>query len=197
MPLELYRRHSASCKFADKGQNYTKCKCMIWCYGHLKGMPVRESMPRGRGRWRHNYGCRTAISARVRNVRELTGLRLEDFRSFRASRGCTPHTQRKKIEHLRAFCAFCVDHDWISKNWAKKSKPPVGGNSVTLSYEPHEVSALLDACDKITNFNETFQERAGLRARAPILLLLYSGLRISDAITLERRRVDAQGRILM
>ncbi|MBV8828354.1 MAG: tyrosine-type recombinase/integrase, partial [Acidobacteriaceae bacterium] len=68
---------------------------------------------------------------------------------------------------------------------------------MTLSYEPHEVSALLDACDKITNFNETFQERAGLRARAPILLLLYSGLRISDAITLERRRVDAQGRILM
>ena len=124
----------------------------------------------------------------MRNVRELTGLRLEDFRSFRASRGGTPHTQRKEIEHLRAFCAFCMDHDWISKNWAKKSKPPVGGNSVTLPYEPHEVSALLDACDKITNFNETFQERARLRARALILLLLYSGLRISDAIRLERRR---------
>src|ERR1700684_4361948 len=44
MPLDLYRRHSPDCRYFGKGQNFTKCSCVIWVYGQLKGRPVRRSM---------------------------------------------------------------------------------------------------------------------------------------------------------
>jgi integrase len=39
--------------------------------------------------------------------------------------------------------------------------------------------------------------RARLRARALVLLLLYSGLRISDAVKLEQSRLTADGRLML
>lgn len=131
------------------------------------------------------------------NLRELRGLRLEDFRGFRNGRQVANSTQRKEIEHLRAFCTFCLDHGWIPSNFAKKLKPPAEQGPVTMPYEREEVNKLLAACDQITNFYKSNAERARKRARALILLLLYGGLRVSDAIRLERSRVDKQGRILM
>jgi site-specific recombinase XerD len=47
------------------------------------------------------------------------------------------------------------------------------------------------------NFYPAALERAKLRARALLLLLLYSGLRISDAVKLERKRVNLETGQLM
>jgi integrase len=59
-----------------------------------------------------------------------------------------------------------------------------------VPYTPQQVAAMLAACDKI---GVRSYER--LRARALELLLRHTGLRISDAYTLERSRVrdDGQG----
>jgi integrase/recombinase XerD len=132
-----------------------------------------------------------------RNLRQVRGLRLDEFRGFRAYREVSVKTQRKEIEHLRAFCAFCVQHGWLKENYAKLLRMPEDDGPVTMPYERDEVASLLAACDQMTNFHEANAERARKRARALVLLLLYGGLRISDAVRLERSRVDKSGRILM
>src|SRR5438270_5988552 len=59
-----------------------------------------------------------------RNLREVRGLRLDEFRGFRAYREVSVKTQRKEIEHLRAFCAFCVQHGWLKENYGKLVRMP-------------------------------------------------------------------------
>src|SRR6202040_3766471 len=51
--------------------------------------------------------------------------------------------------------------------------------------------------DRIPNSNPAFEKRARLRARALVLVLLYSGFRISDAVQLRRAAIDSTGRLLI
>jgi integrase/recombinase XerD len=132
-----------------------------------------------------------------RDIREMRALRLEDFQKFRASRDVGIRTQRKEIEHLRSFCSFCVEHEWIKRNFAKAVKPPSEEGPTTLPFEPEEVAALLAACDQIENNYRESAARARVRARALVLLLLYSGLRISDCIRMKREKLRTDGRLLI
>ena len=38
--LNLYRRDLLNRPQRDKGQNYTKCSCPIWCDGELNGNAI-------------------------------------------------------------------------------------------------------------------------------------------------------------
>jgi integrase/recombinase XerD len=67
----------------------------------------------------------------------------------------------------------------------------------TLPFSPSEVTALLTAVDQIDNNNPTFIDRARVRARALLLVLLYSGMRISDTVLLKRSRINAEGQLLL
>jgi integrase len=68
-------------------------------------------------------------------------------------------------------------------------KPPRAQESPTLPFEAGEIEALLKAAD---TFNAGGRFGAGnrTRIRAMVLLLRYSGLRISDAAVLERARLS-------
>ena len=134
----------------------------------------------------------------------MQSLTLAAFTAFRSSRRgrdkespLKSRTQRKEIECLRAFCAFAVDHGWIAQNFAKKLRPPKDVEPATLPFESYEVQKILDCCGRLSNHNAGSAGRAQLRARALVLLLLYSGLRISDAAKLERSRLDPDGRLLI
>jgi integrase/recombinase XerD len=131
------------------------------------------------------------------NIREVRALRLEEFRGFRNTRQVASTTQRKEIEHLRAFCNFCVEHEWIPKNYARSIKPPADNGPVTLPYDQDEVKKLLAACDRIGVDDRRAHDRARKRARALLLLMLYGGLRVSDAMRLSRDRLDNEGRLRM
>jgi site-specific recombinase XerD len=138
----------------------------------------------------------------------MSQLNLSTFGAFHTSRGGTAKSQRKEIEHLRGFCAFAVLYDWISKNYAKAVKPPRDTDPMTLPFERGEVAAMLAAVDQL--YRDRGAGRRAARpyggdhrgeddlalersyARALLLLLLYSGLRISDALTLRRHQLNAQ-----
>lgn len=137
---------------------------------------------------------------------DVSGIRVRHITEFRNERSeaagrkgehLTPLTIRKELEAVRAFCEFAVSHDWLPSNPARRVKSPRDTGLPTMPFSPDEVSALLTACGQISNNNEAGIERARLRARALVLLLLYSGLRISDAIKLERARVDSSGRLMI
>jgi len=117
-------------------------------------------------------------------------LTLVDMTGYRKTRAITPGGAGKEIAILRGFFGFCVDRDWITKNPAKKLRTPKVDRIPTLPFTTDEIHRLLMACDQIDNHNPTGVERARLRARALIYTLLYTGFRISDAVKLERSRLD-------
>jgi site-specific recombinase XerD len=147
-------------------------------------------------------GYETTLSAFAeycerRQVRDVRGLRLDEFRGFRAHRNAAATTQRKELATMRSFGKFCAAHGWIAKNYAEDVKPPKEPPTVTMPYEHEEIAKLLAACDQIDNANKASAGRARLRARALILLMLYSGLRVSDVIRLKRSQLREDGRLMM
>jgi site-specific recombinase XerD len=91
-------------------------------------------------------------------------------------------TQLKKIECLRAFLAFCHSSDWLARNPAKVIKLPKVERTQIKPFTRQEIRKLLTACDDFRGDGE--------RMRAMILLLRDSGLRIADAVSLKRDRLQ-------
>lgn len=116
----------------------------------------------------------------------LEDVTVEFIDAFRVSRELSPLTWTKELQILRHFFSFCLDRGWISQNPAKRVKVPTIKPSAKEPYTLEERTAILAACDQIGSGR---YER--LRARAMVLLLRYTGLRISDVATLARDRVRA------
>jgi site-specific recombinase XerD len=132
------------------------------------------------------------------NVRSILELDLGLLTNFRASRGVAASTSGKELETLRAFCEFCAARKWIAENYARKLKAPKDDGPPTLPFECGEVDAILAACNRLEDDNPELRERTRGRARALCLLMLYSGLRISDAVQLARKSVDLEtGKLLL
>ncbi len=83
------------------------------------------------------------------------------------------------------------------KNPAKKLRAPKVVRVPTLPFTRDEISRMIAACDRIDNNNPAGVQRARLRARALLYTLLYTGFRLSDAVRLERSRLDMQTGKLM
>lgn len=133
--------------------------------------------------------CHEAKRTRVHQVD------LETVRGWRGTMKMAPASIRKQIEHIRTFFRFCIDNNWCDTNPALRVKPPKETRRPTLPFSDDEVQKLLAACDLLDNQNPAWVEPARRRARALVLLLVYSGLRIEDAVTLERSRLQKDGRL--
>lgn len=133
-----------------------------------------------------------------RGIVDIAAVDLETLTDYRNWRKVAKSTQGKERECLRAFCRFCVRRKWMAENWAADLDVPEDDSPPTLPFEPFEVEAILGAIDKMRNFYGASVQRAKLRARALVYLLLYSGLRISDAVKLKRSALDLKtGRLML
>lgn len=123
---------------------------------------------------------------------DLMELTVEHLDAYRAGRGLSPTTSMKELQTLRQFFGFCLERKWLDENPAKKIKAPrnIRPEEVT-PYTQAELSKILAACDVI---GRGPYER--LRARAMVLLLRYTALRISDVATMERNRIQG-GQLLL
>jgi len=114
----------------------------------------------------------------------LTDFDLDWMRRFRASWKNKNISARKKLEAFRAFFRFVHESGWIPTNPASHLKPPKITEPPTAPFTREEVASILNACD-------IYPDKANaLRLRALVFLLRYSGLRIRDAITLSRNRIQ-------
>lgn len=132
----------------------------------------------------------TLLFRRLQEFAESHGLRyvaeldLDVLREFR--NGWTIHnmTALKTLERLRAFVRFAHESGWLADNSGRKIKNPKVRQSPTLPLSKDNVAVILEACSACP-------DRANsVRLRALVLLLRYSGLRIRDAVTLRRDRVQ-------
>jgi len=134
--------------------------------------------------------------ARDNGLRFVCELDLPSLRKFRATWENENFSAQKKLESLRTFFRFAQANGWIADNAAaklerQKTRPPQ-----VLPFTREEWLSTLAACDVYgDNYGRTGQEN-GRRLRALVLLLRYSGLRIGDAVGLERERI-AGGKLFL
>ena len=130
------------------------------------------------------------IWANEHSIVTIRELGIDQLDAFYAEHRVSRTTKVREIQTLRSFFDFCVDRRWREDNPARKIKPPKGlkPNEV-VPYTQGEIAAILAACD---HFGKNDYERS--RARALVLLLRHTALRIGDAYRLRRDAVVA-GRI--
>lgn len=134
-----------------------------------------------------------AQSKGIRLVRQLDLTAVRDFRASWPNRNIAA---RKKLEALRAFMRFCWECGWIPNNPASKLKAPKTTDPPTVPFTPEEVAQILVACEQYRGGLGQRGRINAYRLRALVLLLLYSGLRIRDAVTLSRDRL-VNGKLLL
>lgn len=106
----------------------------------------------------------------------LYQIRLSHLEQFRGTWPGSPLTRYKMQERLKSFFSYCHVHGWVTTNPCLGLRRIKVDQKPTDYFTPEEMNALLDAC-------ESPEEKALL------LLLRWSGLRISDALGLHISRV--------
>lgn len=121
-----------------------------------------------------------------RGLRSVDEVGVEDIDAYRASRAnISGVTWLKELEIVRQFFQFCTVRKWTEDNPAAGIEKPRNLKPNEIKpYTREEVIRILAACDAI---GRTSYER--LRARATILLLRYTALRIADVALLANDRV--------
>jgi integrase len=107
--------------------------------------------------------------------------------TYRAGRPIVPITWRKELQILHRFFAFCLRRKWISEN--PTNDVPAPRNIKPTDKDPYtrdDIVKILAATEAIGN--EPYER---LRARALVLMLRYTALRIGDVATLAKDRIRA------
>src|SRR5262249_27415378 len=121
------------------------------------------------------------------NVRQLEAP--DTISEFRETWKDAPISGLKKFERLRSFFKFCVGRKWLDVNPVLVLKAPKVRPNPTLPFSREEMEKLLWACELFGTGGQ-YRSKNRTRSKAMVLLLRYSGLRIQDAVTLQRERIQ-------
>lgn len=154
--------------------------------GQSKTLLQRQLMP---------WACQQGL----RYLDELTVSVLTKFRAYWSKdlENCS-NTARRKHERLCGFFHFCIRSEWINKNPARLLKPIKVNRVPTGYYTRDEFARIIDATYAYGNWKggQDFHNR-GTRLRALLLLMRWGGLAITDAVTLERDKLTAEGKLFL
>ncbi|MBB6147311.1 integrase [Silvibacterium bohemicum] len=117
---------------------------------------------------------------------------------FRSGWENAPQTMQRKHERMVSFFWFCVRMDWIQKNPAILLKRIKVATTPTDYFPKDEFKAIVDGTYSYGNWHggHDFENRRD-RLRALVLLMRWSGLAITDAVTLERTRLGEGGNLFL
>ncbi len=133
-------------------------------------------------------------AAKRRFVR-LADLDVVALRDFRSSWTDKPLAKSKKQSRVMGFFHFCQRSKWISEH------PMLGIGAIKVDQTPtdyftmNEFERILDSTDLYRD--QRGDSGNGSRIRALTLLMRWSGLRIRDAVTLERNRLSEDDKLLL
>ena len=97
---------------------------------------------------------------------------------------------RKNIEIMRTFFAFCVKSGWVTVNPAKAVKAPIVPPNPTLPFTDEEFEKTLWAVDLFRETHPKVTAEKQRKLKALVLVMRYSGIRISDAVGSKRDRIE-------
>lgn len=123
-------------------------------------------------------------------------LSVDDVRKLREEWKLSAATTRKRLEVVRGFLNFCLNSGWIQVNPAKAVKAPVIKQVPTMPYSDEEWKNILTAIDVLREIHPQIPETTQRKVKALILLMRYSGVRISDAVPFRMDRLK-NGRLFL
>jgi site-specific recombinase XerD len=126
----------------------------------------------------------------------LSEFDLDALSQFRQTWKDSQRTASKKVERLRALFSFALARKWVEDNPAKAIKLPKVSMCPTMPPTHGEMVKILAACDSLQARAQAIATLGAHRLKTLILLMRYSGMRISDAVALTTDRLDGQGLFL-
>ena len=133
---------------------------------------------------------------KANNYKFLRDVDLRAIQAFRASWKDGALAKKKKQERLTGFFWFCIRAGWIAQN------PTANLGRITVNQAPTDYFTGEEFA-KIIDASYLYRENRGetgttnsTRLRTLTLLMRWSGLRIRDAITLERSRLIGDNLLL-
>ncbi|MGA7159109.1 MAG: tyrosine-type recombinase/integrase [Acidobacteriaceae bacterium] len=138
-------------------------------------------------KYRNSLRLLTAFAA-DNNISCVGDMKVIDLDRFRASKGIATITSLKELETMRQFWSYCVARDLCTNNIAKKIKGPTIGSPNDV--EPYSVSEVDQIIAATQTFGRSQYERA--RAKAIILVLRYTALRIGDVAVLRHDHITME-----
>jgi integrase/recombinase XerD len=128
--------------------------------------------------------------AEQNSIVQLDQLTTNPLTKWRSTWLHSPSTSRGRQEILRNFFRFCIAQGWAKENPACKLSRIQVKQTPTGYFPPEEFQKLVEATyvygERSNNPNA---ENCAIRIRTLLLLMRCSGLRIGDAVTLERTRL--------
>ncbi|HTU48514.1 MAG TPA: site-specific integrase [Bryobacteraceae bacterium] len=131
-----------------------------------------------------------------KGLRYLKEVNVPLLREFRGTWQDAPLAKKKKQERLIGFFWFCVRSGWLTGN------PTTGLGRIIVDQTPTDYFTR-EEFDKIIDATYVYREnrweqgdRNSTRLRILTLLMRWSGLRIRDAITLEKSRLTGDSVLL-
>jgi integrase/recombinase XerD len=117
------------------------------------------------------------------SVREIS---VDDLRRYREKWKLSPISASKKLERMRTLFSFCLSSGWIQQNPARGLKVPSIAPAPTLPFTDEEMEKILWAAESIREAHPKMLPGIERKLLALILLMRYSGIRISDAVAFRR-----------
>jgi integrase/recombinase XerD len=133
-----------------------------------------------------------------RGLNRLSDIGITEFTQFRAEWACAPITVRKTTERFSSFFKHCVTYGWMAKSPTTGLRPIKVPEKQTDYFTQQEYAAVLRAVDGFGNSYQGAKSSANSRLRVGTMieLLRWSGLRITEAACLERRRLEGDNLML-
>jgi site-specific recombinase XerD len=128
----------------------------------------------------------------TRGLKMLAQFDLDVLSKFRATWKDSPRTAGKKLERLRAFFRFAHDRQWVESNPATRIKLPKVSMRPTMPLTHSEVVKILTACDGWQVATPAEGKLNAHRLKTLVLLMRYTGMRVSDAVMLTTERLDGK-----
>lgn len=125
-------------------------------------------------------------------LKMLVQFDLDELSKFRAMWKEGPRTSSKKLERLRAFFRFAHDREWVESNHAARIRLPKTTICPTMPLTPEQWQKVLISCDEFHAKVPAEGKLNACRLKTLLVLMRYTGMRVSDAVTLTTDRLDGK-----
>jgi integrase/recombinase XerD len=121
-------------------------------------------------------------------LRDLNSRNMTEWRSTWNDKALA---KKKKFERVVGFFWFCVRQAWLKENPTATMGRVIAKHVPTDSFTAEEYTKIIEATYRLNEYQDKAYdvEKRGIRIRALTELMRWSGLRIRDAVTLERSRL--------
>lgn len=164
---------------------------------------IKDGVDRGNGtatmyKRRHEFEKSLLGFCKEKGVRFLSELDLNTLREWRSTWNVESLSRQKRQGRVLGFLWFCERAGWVPRNFASDITRGLGKIQVKATqtgyFQPAEYAAVIDATyiysdrPRIDRRDDT--TLGGERIRALTELMRWTGLRIRDAVTLEKNRLS-------